>query len=187
MINKAIVGLLGCIVFLSMAHAVEFTNIQADKSKLSFVYKQMGVPMDGDFKKFSAQLNFDPAKLANAKVTFVLDLASIDAGSEEANDEVAGKDWFNTKAFPKATFASTGIKQLGSNRYEVSGKMTIKGRTQAISAPFTFTPQGNTALVDGAFVLKRADFAIGEGSWADFGTVANEIQIKFHFLAKASK
>ena len=47
--------------------------------------------------------------------------------------------------------------------------------------------QGSLAqgLVDGAFVLKRADFAIGEGSWSDFGTVANEIQIKFHFLAKA--
>lgn len=51
-----------------------------------------------------------------------------------------------------------------------------------MSAPFTFNPQG---LVDGAFVLKRADYAIGEGSWSDFGTVANEIQIKFHFLAKA--
>lgn len=187
MINKAIIGLLGCILFSSVVYAVEFTNIQADKSKLSFVYKQMGVPMDGDFKKFNVQLNFDPAKLANAKVAFDLDLASIDAGSEEANDEVAGKDWFNTKVFPKATFVSSGIKQLSSNRYEVSGKMTIKGRTQAISAPFTFTPQGNSALVDGAFVLKRADFAIGEGSWADYGTVANEIQIKFHFLAKASK
>jgi polyisoprenoid-binding protein YceI len=65
--------------------------------------------------------------------------------------------------------------------------MTIKGRTQNITAPFTFSPQGNTAIVDGAFVLKRADFAIGEGSWADFGTVANEIQIKFHFLANAGK
>ncbi len=187
MLNKVILGLLASIVFFPVAHAVEFTNIQADKSKLSFVYKQMGVPMDGDFKKFSAQLNFDPAKLANAKVAFDLDLASIDAGSEEANDEVAGKEWFNSKAFPKATFNSNSIRHLGSNRYEVSGKITIKGRTQAITAPFTFTPQGNTALVDGAFTLKRADFAIGEGAWSDFGTVANEIKIKFHFLANASK
>lgn len=171
----------------SVAQAAEFTSIQNDKSSLHFVYKQMGVPVDGSFKKFNTQLAFDPAKLANAKVDFELNLASIDAGSDEANDEVASKSWFNTKVYPKATFASTAVKQLAANRYEVSGKMTIKGHTQTITAPFTFTPQGNTAKVDGSFVLKRSEFAIGEGVWADFGTVANEIQINFHFLVNASK
>lgn len=179
--------LLGCLALASQANAVEFTSIQADKSSLSFVYRQMNVPIDGYFKKFSAQLSFDPAKPASAKAVFDLDLNSIDAGSDEANDEVVGKEWFNTKAFPKAGFVSSAIKPLGGNRYEISGKMTIKGRTQNITAPFTFSPQGTAAVVDGAFVLKRADFAIGEGSWADFGTVANEIQIKFHFLANAGK
>jgi len=65
--------------------------------------------------------------------------------------------------------------------------MSIKGRTQTVTAPFTLNQQGSNAIVDGAFVLKRADFAIGEGSWSDFGTVANEIQIKFHFIAAAAK
>lgn len=184
---KKTIALLGCLILASQANAVEFASIQADKSSLSFVYRQMNVPIDGHFKKFSTQLSFDPAKPASAKAAFELDLNSIDAGSDEANDEVVGKEWFNTKAFPKASFVSSGIKPLGGNRYEISGKMTIKGRTQNITAPFTFSPQGNTAIVDGAFVLKRADFAIGEGSWADFGTVANEIQIKFHFLANAGK
>ncbi|HEY3325651.1 MAG TPA: YceI family protein [Novimethylophilus sp.] len=179
--------LLGSLALASLAQAAEFTSIQADKSTLGFVYTQMGVPVDGHFKKFAALLSFDPAKPASARAVFDLDLASIDAGSQEANDEVAGKAWFNTKAFPRAKFESTGVKALGGNRYEVSGKMSIKGRTQTVSAPFTFNPQGNVAVVDGAFVLKRADFAIGEGTWADFGTVANEIQIKFHFLANAGK
>ncbi|MDI1310082.1 MAG: YceI family protein [Methylotenera sp.] len=179
--------LIGSLVISSLAQAVEYTSIQQDKSSLGFVYKQMGVPIDGSFKKFTTQLSFDPAKLAAAKATLDIDLASIDAGSDEANDEVAGKEWFNAKAFPHAKFESSSFKSLGANRYEVTGKMTIKGRSQTVSAPFTFNPQasGTQSLVDGAFVLKRADFAIGEGSWADFGTVANEIQIKFHFLAKA--
>ncbi len=65
--------------------------------------------------------------------------------------------------------------------------MSIKGRTHEVTAPFTFSPQGKAGLFEGAFVLKRADYAIGEGEWADFGTVANEIQIKFRFLASAGK
>jgi hypothetical protein len=51
----------------------------------------------------------------------------------------------------------------------------------------TITIKGNAATFDGAFVLKRADFAIGEGPWAAFDTVANEIQIKFHLLATTGK
>jgi len=31
------------------------------------------------------------------------------------------------------------------------------------------------------------DFAIGEGQWADFGVVANEIQVKFKVLASGGK
>lgn len=169
------------------AQAAEFNAIRADKSALTFTFTQMGVPVDGSFKKFAARIAFDPLQPGTAKAAIDLDLAGIDAGSPEANDEVAGKTWFDSKSFPRAEFVSTAVKALGGNRYEVAGTLTIKGRTRNVSAPFTLTPQGNGAAFDGAFVLKRADFAIGEGEWADFGTVANDIRIKFHFLATARK
>jgi polyisoprenoid-binding protein YceI len=161
--------------------------VQADKSTIAFGYKQMNVAMEGRFRKFTTQISFDPAKADSAKAVLDVDLASIDTGFAEGDDEVAGKQWFNTKAFPTAHFASSSIKPLGANRYDVAGQLTIKGRTQAVTAPTTVTIQGNSATFDGAFVLKRADFAIGEGPWADFGTVANEIQIKFHILATSGK
>jgi polyisoprenoid-binding protein YceI len=167
------------------AHADEFNVVQADKSAVSFVYRQMNVPVDGRFGKFSAQFKFDPAKPATATAAIDIDLASIDAGSPEANDEVAGKQWFATKTFPTARFVASAIRPLGGNRYEAVGKLTIKGRTQDITAPFTFTSQGRTGSAEGALVIKRADFAIGEGVWADFGTVANEVQIKFRLQAEA--
>lgn len=167
------------------APAAEMSLIQYDKSSLTFVYKQMNVPVEGRFKKFTGQLGFDPAKPDRARVDLDIDLTGIDAGSPEANDEVAGKVWFNTKAFPQAKFVSSDFKPLGGNRYAVTGKMTLKGRTQEVTAPFTFTPQGKDGLFEGTFVLKRGDFAIGEGPWADFGTVANEVQIKFRLLAAA--
>lgn len=168
-----------------VALAAEYNQIQADKSSIAFGYKQMGVSMDGKFRKFASQLSFDPAKLAAAKATIDVELASIDTGSSEADDEVAGKQWFNTKAYPTAHFVSSGVKAVGGNRYEVAGKLTIKGRTQDIVAPVTFNPQGKQAAFDGSFSFKRADFAIGEGPWAAFDTVANEIQIKFHLLANS--
>lgn len=169
------------------ARAVEFTQVQTDKSTINFAYKQMGVAMDGKFRKFTAALNFDPAKPANARAVIDVDLASIDTGSTEADHEVAGKQWFNTKAYPTAHFASESVKSLGGNRYEATGKLTIKGRTKDIVAPLSFTPQGKQGVFDGSFSFRRADFAIGEGEWAAFDIVANEIQIKFHILANPGK
>ncbi|UTH72800.1 YceI family protein [Chromobacterium sp. IIBBL 290-4] len=167
------------------SQAAEYVSIQQDKSTIAFGYKQMGVGMQGHFKKFSAALSFDPAKPAAAKAQFDVALASIDTGSAEANEQVADKDWFNTKQYPSARFVSSAIKSLGGNRFQVDGKLTIKGRTQPVSTVATMTPQGKDAAFDGAFTIKRADFAIGEGDWKDFGTVANEIQIKFHLSARA--
>ena len=168
------------------AYAAEFNQVQADKSTLTFAYKQMGVPLEGKFRKFGAQLAFDPARINAAQAKLEADIASIDTGSSEGNDEVVGKLWFNTKTYPVAQFVSTGVKSLGGNRYEALGKLSIKGRSLDVSAPFTFRQEGAVGVFDGEFTLKRLDYAIGEGLWADVGTVANEVRIVFHIVTHAA-
>lgn len=165
------------------AGAVEYTQVLPEKSAVAFVYKQMNVPVEGAFKRFKGQLSFDPAKPAGAHAELEIDMAGVDVGSAEANEEVAGKLWFNTRAFPTARFVSSGVKALGKDQYEVAGKMSIKGRTVDARAPATFRQDGRNAVFEGSFVLKRADYGIGEGIWADFGTVANEVQIRFRLVA----
>ncbi|PLK47881.1 YceI family protein [Uliginosibacterium sp. TH139] len=169
------------------AQAVEYSQLLADKSSLGFSYRQMNVPMEGSFKRFKAQLAFDPAQPAKASAAFEIEVASIDVGSAEGNSEVSGKLWFNTATHPTARFVSSGIKALGNNRFEVAGKLTIKGKTLDVSTPVSFKADGTNGVFEGAFTIKRADYAIGEGMWADFGTVANDVQIKFRLLAAAKK
>jgi len=164
------------------AQATEFSQVLVEKSSISFGYKQMSVPLDGKFKKFTALVDFDQTRPERAFAKFDIEVASIDTGSSEGDDEVVGKVWFNAKAFPKASFVSTGIKSLGANRFEVQGKLTIKGKTLPVTAPFTFKADGTNAVFDGAFNIKRLDYAIGEGEWADEATIANQIQIKFHLI-----
>lgn len=178
--------LFGLLCFSSAAYSVEFTQVQHEKSSVSFGYKQMGVAMDGKFRKFMAKLSFDPSKPATASAQIDIDLASIDTGTSEGDEEVAGKQWFNSKVFTSAKFVSTSVKALSADRYEVAGKLSIKGKSVDVIAPFTFKPQGTAGVFDGALTIKRLDFAIGEGPWADVGAVANEVQIKFHIVATAA-
>lgn len=163
--------------------AIEYSQVQANKSQLTFVFKQMGVAVEGRFRRFPTQLRFDPSKPTAASAQMDIDMASVDAGSPDANEEVVSKAWFNVKSHPTARFVATTIKPVGGDRYDIVGKLTIKGTTRDVVAPATFRQEGSSGVIDGTLTIKRADFAIGEGPWADFGTVANEIQIKFRVVA----
>ena len=149
------------------------------QSEIQFVSKQMGVPVEGRFKKFDAQIAFDPAKLATSKIAFTVDTGSATLGVPESDAELPKAPWFNVPKFPQATFQSTGIKALGGGKFEVAGKLTIKGQTQDVVAPATLTQSGATTTATGTFTLKRLAFKIGEGEWTDTSMVANDVQVKF--------
>lgn len=163
----------------NIASADPLATLRPEQSRIDFAYRQMGVTLEGRFTAFTGQIAFDPARLQSASGHIEIKLASIDTGLEEANAEVAGKDWFNTALYPLARFESTAVKPLGGNRYQVDGRLTIKGRTQGIGVPFTYSADANGGLFTGAFTLRRADFAIGEGAWRDFSVVANDITVRF--------
>jgi len=177
-------SLLACsLIGVSLStQAVTFNKVLLDQSQLCFVSKQMNVPVEGKFKEFTAKLNFDPAKVEAASAELDIVLSSIDAGSSEANDEVKSKGWFNVQAFPTAKFVAKSVKSLGSDRFEVAGDMSIKGKTNPVTAPFTLKITGKTGVLEGSFPLKRLQFNIGEGTWSDTDTVADEVQIRFKLV-----
>jgi polyisoprenoid-binding protein YceI len=168
-------------------HAQRIAAIDPAKSEIRFVSKQMGVPVEGRFRKFAGKVDFDPAKPAASKAEIEVDLGSIDTGSEEADTEVKTKGWFNIAAFPTARFVSTAVKPLGSGRYEVSGKLTIKGKGIDVTTPVTTRQDGANTVFEGAFTLLRLQYGIGEGIWSDTDTVANEVQVRFRLVGIGKK
>jgi polyisoprenoid-binding protein YceI len=172
-------GALALWTCLLPAHAAVFGSLVPGQSKIGFVSKQMGVPVSGQFRRFSGQFVFDPARPEAGKARIEVELASIDAGSGEANEEAVGKDWFHVKSFPGAVFEMRRVKPLGGNRFEVQGSLTIKGRSRDVTASVTFRENGGNGIFEGGFILKRLDFGIGEGPWGDPGTVADEVQVNW--------
>ncbi|PUE05898.1 polyisoprenoid-binding protein [Limnohabitans sp. T6-5] len=178
---------LSALAVAMQADAAPYQSIVPAKSSVTFSYKQMGVAMDGRFKRFAAKVNFDPAKADQAKASFEVDLASVDAGSSEADDEVVTKSWFNAAAFPKASFVAKQIKQTAPNQYEVLGTLSIKGLTREVKFQMKHAAQGKDGVLTGGFTLKRGDYSIGEGMWAKFDVVANDIQVNFSITAQLSQ
>ena len=149
------------------------------QSEVQFTARQMGVPLDGHFKKFSAQVAFDPAKLATSKIALTVDTGSATLGSKETDAELPKPVWFNVAKFPQAQFESTAIKALGGGKFEVAGKLTIKGNAQNVVVPVTLTQSGPTTTATGSLPIKRLAFKIGENEWADTSMVADDVTVKF--------
>ncbi|MBC7610038.1 MAG: YceI family protein [Polaromonas sp.] len=169
------------IVSLSLAVAAHAQQkLVPAQSEITFVARQMGVPLDGKFGKFEAQIALDMKKPEAGKVVFTIDLGSAAVGDAETVKELKTPEWFNVGKFPVATFSSASIKQTGVGKLEVGGTLSIKGNVKPLTVPVTLIPgAGGVTLAQGSFSLKRVDFKIGEGDWADVSIVANDVFVRF--------
>lgn len=170
---------------LAVALAVSAAPLKADlaHSSVAATFKQMNVPVEAKFKKFTANVDYDAAKPESAKASVDIDTASLDLGEAEMNKEVAKKDWFNSAQFPKASFVSSSIKPAGAGKLNVTGKLTIKGKSADVSFPLSVKAEGGKQVFEGALPIKRLAFNIGEGEWKDTSMVADEVVIKFRVTA----
>ncbi len=159
-------------------------KIDTAKSTVSAVFKQIGVAVESRFMKFGAQIDFDAANPDASKASVDIDVASFDLGDPDYNREVLKKEWFNAAQFPKASFVSTKIRGNGPGKLEVSGKLTIKGKTTDVSFPMSVKKEGAVQVFEGSLPIRRLTFNIGEGEWKDTSVVADEVVIRFRVLAK---
>ncbi len=174
---------LALFVATTATHAQQ--RLLAAQSEIAFTSRQMGVPVTGQFRKFEADIAFDPRQPDAAHIALRIDLASVTLASSDAEAELAKPGWFDSRRTPIASFASSAVKSLGANRFEVAGKLTIKGVARDIVVPVTLAAVGAASAATaatGSFTLKRLAFGIGDGDWGDTSLVADEVQVRFRLL-----
>jgi polyisoprenoid-binding protein YceI len=157
-------------------------QLQATGSEIAFTTKQMGVPVEGKFGKFTAQITLDPKAPQSGNVSFSIDTGSARFGSTELDVEVPKATWLNVPKFPQASFQSSSLKAAGPGKFEVTGKLNIKGSAQDVTVPVQVTQAGTTSTAVGSFTIKRLDYKIGEGEWTDTSMLGNDVVIKFKLV-----
>lgn len=155
------------------------------QSEITFTSRQMGVPVQGRFRTFEAQIEFDPKQPEAAKVALRIELASAAIGTAETEAELAKPGWFDTRKYPQASFTSSSVKPAGAGRFEVAGQLTIKGTGRDLTVPVSLQRAGDAGTAgavttaSGSFTIRRGDYRIGDGDWSDPSLVADEVLVKF--------
>ena len=164
--------------------AAEYRRVDLAASHIRFTSRQMGVPVDGAFRKFDASLAFDPEAPSAARGQLRINLSSIDTGVREVDEEVAGTHWFDVKRHPDARFEMRQILPQGGERFQISGALTLKGVTQPVLLNAVLTRSASQAVMEGSFLIRRLDFGVGGGAWGDVKVVANEVAVQFHLVLR---
>lgn len=156
-------------LLFSSINAFALTSLPNSES-VSYEIKQMNVPVSGKFPHSKIDFNFDDAKLAQSKVSVTLPIKEMSVPSDEAKSIVHGKEWFNTTAFPNATFTSSKFEMKDKTHFIAEGSLNIKGVSKPVSLSVTefnikkhpFT--GKTVYgAEANTTIKRSEFGINFG------------------------
>ena len=177
--------ILGLAVLAPSAQAAAPAHWSVDPaaSKLGFQGRMNGDVFNGAFKRWTADIAFDPKNLAASKAVVTVDVTSAATGDADRDQAMPTADWFAAQKFPKATFITTSIKDLGGGKYQAAGDLAIRGVHRPVVLPFTLAISGDTARMNGALVLNRTAFGIGQGKWSTKDVVDTSVTVNVALTA----
>lgn len=170
------------VVFVTTPALAKSWQVDAAHSTLTFTNTYQDVKYTGQFHRFIAKIDYDPSDLAHASFDVTVDVASLDTQNSERDHTALGADFFDTANFPRAHFVTTAFRKSADGEVVADGKLTLRGITKPVTLLVKFVPHGNTATLDVTAQLKRLDFGIGGGQWADPSMIGDGVSVHGHLV-----
>ncbi|HJS33860.1 MAG TPA: YceI family protein [Pseudoxanthomonas sp.] len=170
-------------LLLATAPAMAADYVQAPGSTLVFASNYQGETFTGKFGSFTTTMSFDPKQLATSKLDVAIQLAGTQTGNKDRDDTLVSSDFFNVGKFAQARYTATKFRALGGNQYAADGTLSLRGASKPVTLTFTWTP-GAQPVLTGKATVKRLDFGVGGGDWADTSTIPNEVAISTKVVLK---
>ena len=150
--------------------------VQAPGSTLAFAGSYQGAVFTGRFPAFRTQLSFDPARPGDAHLRVSIPLAGATTENPDYDAELHGAAFFASARFPEARYEARGFRPLGGNRYAAEGTLTLRGVSRPVTLEFTWSP-GARPVLAGKASVRRLQFAVGGGEWADTALIPDAIAV----------
>ena len=168
-------------------------SIDATHTRIGFVARHaMVTKVRGAFNDFEGTAVVGP-DLSTSTVSLTIQATSVDTRNEQRDGHLRSNDFLAMEEFPEITFVSTGVTATGDASLELTGDLTIKGTTNAVTIPFDFEgtatdPYGNLrAGFEGSVVISRKDYGVTWNTALETGGVLVSDKITLEFDVSAVK
>ena len=170
--------------------AAEYT-IVPDGSNVQFSVPVMAVSkVTGKFMRYDVKINAGKARdLSQAKVTAVIEIASVDTGSDSWDAKLRTPAFFDAQKYPEIRFQSRRVKSV-KGRWEAVGPLTLHGVTKEITLPFSIQgkfsgPKPDDVLgVHATFTFDRREFGMAWENNSEATVVGNKVTVDITLAAK---
>ena len=146
-----------------------------------------GEPVSGTFRRWDADIRFDPKDLAGSSARVSLDTASIASGDADQEAALPHRVWFWSDRYPKATFTTRSFRSLGRGRYAAVGDLTIRGVTKPLTLPFSLAITGDTAKMNATVDVNRLAFGVGQDEWKSTEVIPAAVKVTIALTARRAK
>ncbi|MFA7523124.1 MAG: YceI family protein [Halothiobacillaceae bacterium] len=133
----------------------------------------------GRFNDFEGNFEYENGNIGDSSVEVTIDMASLDSNHAERDKHLRGKDFFDVRKYPEATFKSIGVESTGEESFVITGELTMRGITKEIEIEAEKIGEGDDpwggyrAGFYGTTTLKLKDFGID----FDLGPAATEAEL----------
>ena len=185
--NYSILGAIAaCLSTVSAAAAVEIYKADPNHSSVNFKIRHVFSPVPGTFRIFDATIAYDRENPANNSVEATIEVSSVDTYNNKRDKHLLTEDFFNEPVFPDMTFVSTHWEPAGTDRFAVTGDLTIFSTTKEVVLDVHLMGSGPNQR--GVFLtgwrattlLDRTDFGIKHGR----STVGDEVSVEIFVEAR---
>src|SRR5688572_17979903 len=151
-------------------------NFDKAHSFIGFKIKHNGlIEVPGFFRDFTGTVVYDAKDASKSSVNFTAKMTSVDTGVQGRDDHLRRADFFEVEKYPEMIFTSTKVEKSGSG-WTVTGNLTMKGVTKAITFPFNLTGflpanqrTGPRMGITAETTINRRDFGVNYGTAAAIG------------------
>lgn len=155
-------------------------KIDPAHSDIAFKVKHMMIStVTGFFEEFDGEVEADKADFSDAKISFSVNIDSINTKNSDRDNHLKSDDFFNAEAYPKMTFTSSEFD--GS---KLSGNLTIRDVTQKVELEVehlgtAVDPYGQTkAGFEVTGTINRKDFGLNWSAVTEAGNIVVSDKVK---------
>ena len=174
--DRIIASLPALVLALAAAPALAADYVQAPGSTLAFGGMYQGEAFSGRLPGFDTRLSFDPADPGSGRLDVSIPMAGATTTNPDYDSEMRGKAFLSVAEFPQARYTASGFRKLDDGSYAADGTLSLHGVEKPVTLTFTWTP-GPKPLLVGRATVRRLDFGVGAGDWADTDLIPDEIAV----------
>jgi polyisoprenoid-binding protein YceI len=176
---------LGLLVLAAAADPVraEVVHLRIDQADSAVTFKATSrlANADGRFHRFSGDVSVDPNDPTSARISIIVEAASIDTANTKRDNHLRSQDFFWVERHPTIVFESVRAAREAGGVVLV-GRLTVRGVTREIAVPVRVEVTPERFVAHGEFSLKRTDYEINYQSVLN--PVGDVVEVTFVFRGR---